>query len=107
MLHSICKDRGKLRIAYMQSEMWKWGQVRPGDKVKFCLTTVDFAMAKRHLERDRIAAVYQAATSGEEQAAESLPVRLTSWHLAVWHAAPMQLCYCMPMLLCQHYNNGR
>ena len=59
----------------MQPEMWKWGQVRPGDKVKFCLTTVDFAMAKRRLLRDRIAAVHKAATTGQALLADSHPVR--------------------------------
>lgn len=59
----------------MQPDMWKWGQVRPGDKVKFQLTNVEFAMAKRRLERDRVAAVLKASTSGVAPDSTDLPVR--------------------------------
>eukprot|EP00892_Ulva_mutabilis_P009832 jgi/Ulvmu1/7220/UM035_0006.1 len=55
------------------ADMWKWGQMRPGDKVKFELTSVDHALAKRHLECDRIAAVLKYAASGIEPAASALP----------------------------------
>lgn len=80
------KCKSHARYADMQPDMWKWGQVRPGDRVKFVLTSVDFAMAKRRLERDRIAAVYEAATSGQQLVADSFPVRPTAlhWRLCVW-----------------------
>lgn len=48
--------------------------------MKFVFTTVDFAMARRRLERGRIAAVYEASTSGQQLVADSFPVRPSALH---------------------------
>lgn len=46
------------------ADMWKWGHVRPGDKVSFDMTTLPEAFALRQQQDTRIAAVAAAAAAG-------------------------------------------
>ncbi len=56
----------------VQAELWKIGQLRPGDTIRFLRLT--FAQAlQRELEQDRIIATLQAIARSEQKSERSLP----------------------------------
>jgi hypothetical protein len=67
------------------ADMWMWGHVRPGDKVKFELTTLAEAFAARQEQAHRVHAITSAAVTGSSLSmVRALPVSAcSSAHLSV------------------------
>jgi hypothetical protein len=80
----------------ISAQMWKWGQVRPGDKVRFAVTTVGEAVRQLRLQKQRIGAVRAAASDGAPLQASQLPVRRRLLHSAAssMHACMHERCSC-------------
>ena len=54
------------------ADMWKWGHVRPGDKVRFEMSTLPDAFALRQKQDARIGAITAAAAAGDTVSASQV-----------------------------------
>lgn len=65
-------------VTTIEADMWKWGQVRPGDLVHMELVTLPVALAARAEMGARIAALETAAESGSLIDTEAVRSPLTA-----------------------------